>query len=86
VIVRIKNILGIVLIVVGAVLAAFFWSARFMWFQGGPIGLLFIGLGGFELWESRRPASRARPRGLLAEPHEGVGARNAGDSDQHRTP
>ena len=60
-----KLILGLVLVVAGAVLAIFFWELRLAWFQGGPIGLVLIALGVLELWEIQRRKKGHRPQGLL---------------------
>ncbi|GAA1530590.1 hypothetical protein [Brevibacterium picturae] len=62
-----KTILGLALLVAGAVLAIFFWELRFAWFQGGPIGLVLIALGVLDLWEAQRRKKGHRPQGLLQE-------------------
>lgn len=60
-----RAILGLVSIAAGAVLAIFFWELRVFWFQGGPLGIALIGLGGLDLWESSRRRRGGAPRGLL---------------------
>lgn len=60
-----RSLLGLVSIAAGVVLAAFFWGVRVFWFQGGPLGLVLIGLGALDLWESRRRGNRGSSRGLL---------------------
>ncbi|OZE33162.1 hypothetical protein CH259_22480 [Rhodococcus sp. 05-2254-4] len=55
---------SIVMIVVGAVLALFFWDLQFFWFQGGPIGCLLVVLAMVDVWELRRGTPK---KGLLAE-------------------
>ncbi|MGN7860917.1 hypothetical protein ACTJI8_10075 [Microbacterium sp. 22303] len=67
-----RTILGLVAIAAGAVLAIFFWELRVFWFQGGLIGVALIGLGGLDLWESRRRARGHAPRGLLEELREDI--------------
>lgn len=64
-----KTILGLALLVAGAVLAIFFWELRFAWFQGGSIGLVLIALGILDLWGAarRRKKGDRRPQGLLQE-------------------
>lgn len=53
-----KTILGAVLVLAGVILAAFFWSQEILWFQGGPIGLVLIALGAWDLFDSYRGARR----------------------------
>ena len=55
---------SIVLIVVGAVLALFFWDLRVFWFQGGPLGCVLMVLAVVDVWDSRRGADR---RGIVRE-------------------
>ncbi|WP_209205255.1 hypothetical protein [Rhodococcus sp. 1R11] len=45
---------SVVMIVVGAVLALFFWDQHMFWFQGGPIGCVLVVLAMLDLWDSRR--------------------------------
>jgi hypothetical protein len=62
-----RAVLSFVTIAAGAVLAIFFWELRFLWFQGGPIGIALIALGGLDLWDSHRRGRGKAPRGLLEE-------------------
>lgn len=62
-----RAIISLVIIVAGAVLAIFFWELRFLWFQGGPIGIALIILGGLDLLDSWRRGRGRAPRGLLEE-------------------
>jgi hypothetical protein len=62
-----RAILGLVTIAAGAALAIFFWELQFLWFQGGPIGIALIVLGGLDLWDSYRRGRGKAPRGLLEE-------------------
>lgn len=39
---KVREAGSIVVIVVGAVLALFFWDLQFSWFQGGPIGCVLV--------------------------------------------
>lgn len=61
---RFKISVGMATAVVGAVLSLFFWDLDFGWFQGGPLGVLLVAVGVFEvgegLWRSRRRASLTR--------------------------
>lgn len=54
---RIKIFLGLALAVIGATLSIFFWDLEYGWFQGGPLGVLLLLVGlfevGEELWRSR---------------------------------
>ncbi|WP_159941620.1 MULTISPECIES: hypothetical protein [unclassified Nocardiopsis] len=59
---RFKVLLGVVLILLGAALSLFLWDARFHWFQGGPLGLLLIAVGVFEVAEEFL-RGRRRPEG-----------------------
>ena len=72
-----------VLIVVGAVLALFFWDLQVFWFQGGPIGCLLMVLAVFDVWELRRATT---PKGLLAELRDDiVGRKDSGESSERDT-
>lgn len=62
-----KRILSLVSIAAGAVLAIFFWNLHVYWFQGGPIGLVLIGLGALDLFESRRSRASEPQTGILQE-------------------
>lgn len=62
-----RAILSLVVIAAGAVLAIFLWELRFLWFQGGPIGIALIILGGLDLWDSYRRGRGKAPHGLLEE-------------------
>ncbi|OZC47429.1 hypothetical protein CH286_14880 [Rhodococcus sp. WWJCD1] len=55
---------SIVMIVVGAVLALFFWDLRVFWFQGGPLGCVLMVLAVVDVWDSRRATDR---RGIVGE-------------------
>lgn len=68
---RIKILLGMLLVVAGAVLSIFFWDLEYGWFQGGPLGILLILVGVYEvgedLWRSRGQArmhAEDGPRGI----------------------
>ncbi|GGQ68969.1 hypothetical protein GCM10010145_43380 [Streptomyces ruber] len=47
-----RTLLGITLVAVGAVLALFFRDLEFLWFRGGPLGLVLVLLGVLDLAES----------------------------------
>lgn len=55
-----QRTISIVTIAAGAVLALFFWGHRWVWFQGGPLGLALVGLGLLELAENRTRRARRR--------------------------
>ncbi|MDV8057678.1 MULTISPECIES: hypothetical protein [unclassified Rhodococcus (in: high G+C Gram-positive bacteria)] len=74
-----RNARSIVVIVVGVVLALFFWDLRFFWFQGGPIGCVLVVLAMVDAWESRRGTPR---KGLLAELRDDI----VGGADSSDTP
>ncbi|MER8221545.1 hypothetical protein ABTZ58_13330 [Streptomyces sp. NPDC094143] len=82
-----KRVFGLAAIVAGAVLAVFFPDLEFAWFEGRPLGLILIVLGGIELWESTR---RRKPKGIVEELREDLGigsSRNRGgdrERDQDR--
>lgn len=68
---KFKAILGVMLIVAGAVLVLFFWDLRVQWFQGGPVGVLLMTLGVWDLWDGFKPSKgRKKPRSLLDELRE----------------
>ena len=74
---------SIVVIVVGAVLALFFWDLQFSWFQGGPIGCVLVVLAMVDVWESRRGTPR---KGLLAELRDDiVGTEDSSDESDRDT-
>ncbi|MBY4399896.1 hypothetical protein HQO26_01095 [Rhodococcus fascians] len=74
---------SIVVIVVGAVLALFFWDLQFCWFQGGPIGCVLVVLAMVDVWESRRGTPR---KGLLAElRNDIVGTKDSSDESDRDT-
>ncbi|MFE0187256.1 hypothetical protein [Streptomyces sp. NPDC058989] len=60
---NVKRVLGIVLVVVGAVLAIFFWDLEYVWFQGGPLGLALLVIGAIDLADSFRSAERKKRAG-----------------------
>ncbi|WP_036555539.1 hypothetical protein [Nocardiopsis sp. CNT312] len=54
---------GAVLVAVGAALALFFWDLGFFWFQCGPLGLVIIAVGLFDVGQAllaRRKRSPSR--------------------------
>ncbi|WP_017571020.1 hypothetical protein [Nocardiopsis halotolerans] len=71
---RFRILLGVTLVVVGAVLALFFWNTDFFWFRGGPLGVLMLVVGVFEvgeqLWRARR---RGRSGGVSEAAGDGEG-------------
>lgn len=74
---------SIVVIVVGAVLALFFWDQHMSWFQGGPIGCVLVVLAMVDVWESRRGTPR---KGLLAElRNDIVGTKDSSDESDRDT-
>ena len=50
--------LGVAVIVVGGVLALFFRDMEFLWFRGGPLGVVLVLVGILELAESARRGRR----------------------------
>lgn len=80
-----KKILGIGCLVAGGVLAVFFWDLKFKWFQGGPIGLLLIVIGLFDLREGIRADKGHKSRGIVEELRDDIGfksSRNRDDQDR----
>ncbi|MBY4211611.1 hypothetical protein HQO42_07820 [Rhodococcus fascians] len=74
---------SIVVLVVGAVLALFFWDLHMFWFQGGPIGCVLVVLAMVDVWESRRGTPR---KGLLAELRDDiVGTKDSTDESDRDT-
>lgn len=65
---RSKALIGFVLVAAGAVSALFFWDREFLWFQGGPLGVLLIFLGVLDLADEFR-----RSRGHRSGPLPGSG-------------
>ncbi|EID56539.1 hypothetical protein [Saccharomonospora xinjiangensis] len=59
-----KVALGVVLIVAGAVLALLFREDEFLWFRGGPLGVVLVVVGvldlGEALWRARGRAEVER--------------------------
>lgn len=86
---KFKTVLGLVLIVVGAVLAIFFWDLHIQWFQGGPFGLLLIGLGVWDLIDEVNRSRGRAPKGLGSDFRELkediMGTPTDGDSNERRT-
>jgi hypothetical protein len=70
-----KRIFGLAAIVAGGVLALLFPDLEFGWFEGRPLGIVLVVLGGIELLESTR---RRKPKGLVEELRDdlGLGSRN----------
>ena len=80
---KVREAGSIVVIVVGAVLALFFWDLQFSWFQGGPIGCVLVVLAMVDVWESRRGTPR---KGLLAElRNDIVGTKDSSDESDRDT-
>ena len=74
---------SIVIIVVGAVLALFFWDLQVFWFQGGPIGCVLLVLAVVDVWDSRRGAPK---KGLLEELRDDiVGSKDSSDTSERDT-
>ncbi|MDV8021904.1 hypothetical protein [Rhodococcus sp. IEGM 1330] len=74
---------SIFMIVVGAVLALFFWDLEVLWFQGGPIGCVLVVLAMVDVWDSRRGTPK---KGLLAELRDDiVGTTNSSDASERDT-
>ncbi|WP_017539360.1 hypothetical protein [Nocardiopsis halophila] len=63
-----KALIGLVLVAAGAVSALFFWDLEFLWFQGGPLGVLLILLGVLDLADEFR-----RSRGHRTDSLSGSG-------------
>lgn len=82
---RFKILLGIALIVAGAVLSLFFWDSEYYWFRGGPLGLLLIVVGVFDvgeqLWRARGRKLHARSDG---NPDVNGGGDGGSDTSQDR--
>lgn len=68
-----KLVLGLALIIVGAVLRLFFPDTELLWFQGGPIGLVLILVGVIDLLEALRHRRRSKPKGILGELADDLG-------------
>ena len=80
---KVREAGSIVVIVVGAVLALFFWDQHMFWFQGGPIGCVLVVLAMVDVWESRRGTPR---KGLLAELRDDiVGTKDSSDESDRDT-
>ncbi|MBY4011376.1 hypothetical protein HQP04_07370 [Rhodococcus fascians] len=80
---KVREAGSIVVIVVGAVLALFFWDQHMFWFQGGPIGCVLVVLAMVDVWESRRGTPR---KGLLAElRNDIVGTKDSSDESDRDT-
>lgn len=79
---NLRAAVGIAAVIGGGVLAVFFWEARFLWFQGGFLGIALVVLGALDLVDSRRRRHGSRPRGIVEELREDLfGSRgNAADS------
>lgn len=65
-----KKLLGFVSITAGVILTVFCWELSILWFQGGPLGIVLIGLGVLDLWEARRHTHRGAHQGLLQKLHD----------------
>lgn len=80
---KVREARSVVMIVVGAVLALFFWDQHVFWFQGGPIGCVLVVLAMVDVWESRRGTPR---KGLLAELRDDiVGTKDSSDEPDRGT-
>lgn len=55
---RFTVLLGVVVTATGAVLALFFQDLEFYWFQGGPLGVVLMIVGAFEIGEGAGRAKR----------------------------
>ena len=80
---KVREARSVVMVVVGAVLALFFWDQHMFWFQGGPIGCVLVVLAMVDVWESRRGTPR---KGLLAELRDDiVGTKDSSDESDRDT-
>ncbi|MBY4383670.1 hypothetical protein HQO24_19550 [Rhodococcus fascians] len=80
---KVREARSVVMVVVGAVLALFFWDQHMFWFQGGPIGCVLMVLAMVDVWESRRGTPR---KGLLAElRNDIVGTKDSSDESDRDT-
>ncbi|MFJ7154395.1 hypothetical protein ACIQUQ_05600 [Streptomyces sp. NPDC101118] len=61
---KMKQAVGVVLVVVGVVLVTVFPDSRFFWFEGQPAGVVLVVLGVIEFAES---FWRAKPRAAADE-------------------
>lgn len=78
-----RILLGVTLSVVGAVLALFFWNTEFFWFQGGPLGVLMVVVGVFDLvehiWRARRRGRSDSARVTAGDDEGEPGTERGGD-------
>lgn len=80
---KVREARSVVMIVVGAVLALFFWDQHVFWFQGGPIGCVLVVLALLDLWDSRRGTPK---KGLLEELRDDiVGTEDSSDASERDT-
>lgn len=77
-----RRTLRIAAIVAGGVLALFFWNLEFLWFQGGPIGLVLVAVALLDVVESRSARSSGGRRGIVEE----LRAEIFGSTDRADTP
>lgn len=67
----------------GVLLSIFGWDWRWLWFQGGPLGLVLVAVGGAELLVgkvSRRPRADGWPKRLVEEVCDALGVNpNSGE-------
>ncbi|WP_080671599.1 hypothetical protein [Salinispora cortesiana] len=73
-----KLVLGLALVIVGAVLRLFLPDSKLFWFQGGPLGLVLILVGVIDLFEALRPRRRSKHSGTLGQLADdlGIGSRD----------